>query len=426
MKKRVAIFPGGTEIGLEIHNALKYSTHLELYGFTSIKDHSNYVYKNYIMGIPFYSDVTFIDKLNEHIVANEIDFIFPAHDDVQLILTENANRIKAEVLTTEVETVRICRSKIKTYEFLKNENFVPKFYYANEAVDNYPVFTKPDIGQGARGVKIINKISELESVLQENTKVVICEYLPGEEYTIDCFTDFKGNLRVCKLRNRKRIKAGISVNSEILPMDNEVYQIARTINEKLKFNGAWFFQLKRDKSDNYKLLEIAPRVSGTMGLSRNTGINYSLLTIFNAMKMPVAIIENSYNIEVDRALISRYNVEIEYDNVYIDLDDTLINNKKVNTFLMMFLYQAVNNHKNLYLISRHIDNIEETLSNNKITLSLFDSIIHLKQNESKADYINSQNSIFIDDSFSERLSVANKNIPVFDLDSIECLIDWRI
>jgi len=35
-------------------------------------------------------------------------------------------------------------------------------------------------------------------------------------------------------------------------------------------------------------------------------------------------------------------------------------------------------------------------------------------------------SIFIDDSFSERKKVFEKtDIPVFDLDSIECLIDWR-
>ena len=40
---------------------------------------------------------------------------------------------------------------------------------------------------------------------------------------------------------------------------------------------------------------------------------------------------------------------------------------------------------------------------------------------------NKKPSIFIDDSFSERLSIANKlNMPVFDLDAVESLIDWRL
>jgi hypothetical protein len=40
---------------------------------------------------------------------------------------------------------------------------------------------------------------------------------------------------------------------------------------------------------------------------------------------------------------------------------------------------------------------------------------------------NEKTSIFIDDSFSERLAISNElDIPVFDLDAIESLIDWRM
>ncbi|QSX05294.1 ATP-grasp domain-containing protein [Sedimentibacter sp. zth1] len=427
MKKRIAIFPAGTEIGLEINRALKYSTHLEIYGFTSFKDHSEYVYSNYVEGLPFYSDDSFIKELNYYLEKYKIDFIFPAHDDVQLFLTENADKIKSLIITTDLKTVRVCRSKIETYNYFCNEDFVPKTYNNKRNVDLFPVFIKPDIGQGSRGAKVINNMFELENAIYENQQIVICEYLPGEEYTIDCFTDFNRNLRACKFRNRKRIKTGISVNSEILPMDEEVFQIANIINEKLKFNGAWFFQLKRDKHNKYKLLEIAPRVSGTMGLSRNTGINYSLLTIFNTMKIPVSIIENKYNIEVDRAFISRYKTDLEYDNIYLDLDDTLIENKKVNSFLMMFLYQIVNEHKKIILLTKHKEDTNATLAKHKICPDLFSEIIHIKNDDEKSEYIIRSKAIFIDDSFSERYKVAqNTGIPVFDCSEIEALIDWRV
>lgn len=427
MKKSVAIFPSGTEIGLEINRSLKYSTHFEVYGFTSLKDHSEYVYANYVEGLPFYSEETFINELNNYIEKFNIDFIFPAHDDVQLCLTENADKINAVIITTKIDTVKICRSKIKTYKYFNNECFVPKIFNDKQSVNSFPVFIKPDIGQGARGAKVIKNMSELEYAINENSKIVICEYLPGEEYTIDCFTDFNGDLRACKLRNRKRIKTGISVNSEILSTDKEVKRIADVINKKLTFNGAWFFQLKRDINNEYKLLEIAPRVSGTMGLSRNTGINYSLLTIFNTMKLPVSIIENKYNIEVDRAFISRYKTDLSYDTVYLDLDDTLILNNKVNIFLMMFIYQLVNESKKIILISKHNADINATLKKFKISSELFSEVIHIKKEDEKSRYVTNKESIFIDDSFLERYKISQEvGIPVFDCSEVEGLIDWRV
>lgn len=426
MKKKVAIFPAGTEIGLEIHRALKYSTHLEVYGFTSLSDHSEYVYKNYFNEIPFYTDFNFIKMINNHIDKHNIDFIFPAHDDVQLFLTENAEMINATIITADIDTVRICRSKNKTYQFFNSEDFLPKVYKDVQSIQEFPVFVKPDIGQGARGAKVIKNLGELENSIHENNEIVICEYLPGEEYTIDCFTDFNGNLRSINLRNRKRIKTGISVNSELLPMDNEVLRIANIINNKLSFNGAWFFQLKRDINNHYKLLEIAPRVSGTMGLSRNVGINFSLLSIFNKMNVPVSIIENEFNIEVDRAFISRYKTSIKYDTVYLDFDDTLILDEKVNNFLMMFVYQALNQGKKIILISKHIFNINETLKKYKISPDIFNEIIIIPKNDEKSKYLLNKDSIFIDDSFDERLKISQSTgIPVFDCSEVEGLIDWR-
>ncbi len=77
--------------------------------------------------------------------------------------------------------------------------------------------------------------------------MVIVEYLPGEEYTVDCFTNYKGNLLSVNMRNRERIRNGISVNSKSLTHPSEVQDIAEQINKKLKLNGAWFFRLKEIK-----------------------------------------------------------------------------------------------------------------------------------------------------------------------------------
>ena len=63
----------------------------------------------------------------------------------------------------------------------------------------------------------------------------------------------------------------------------------------------------------------------------------------------------------------------------------------------------------------------------KIHKGLFDEIIHLKKSESKYEFIkDADDSIFIDNAFSERIEVKNKlKMPVFDVDAISTLINWK-
>lgn len=424
----VLIFPGGSEIGLEINNALKYSKLVNVFGGTSVGDHSEYVYPNLISNIPYFTEPDFLTTLNSIIDEYNIDYLYPALDSVQMYLTEHEDEIKAKVITSPLQTVQVCRSKSKTYEYFSEYDFVPKTFPEIEDIHKYPVFVKPSVGAGSIDAMKVDSEEELIAVTRcKETDIVICEYLPGREFTIDCFTDKNGDLRVVKTRDRSRIKAGISVRSQTYDTSPRIYEIATIINSKLTFNGAWFFQLKETHDGDYRLLEISARIPGTMGLSRNRGINFPLLTLYNHLKYDISIIDNGYDIQVDRAFISRYRVPIEYQTIYLDLDDTLIlPNNTVNTFLMMFLYQSVNKGKKIILLSKNAGDIRKKLENHRIPISLFDDIIQISSDEKKSDYITDQNAIFIDDSFSERKDVfVNARIPVFDLDMIESLIDWR-
>ncbi|MBC1258927.1 ATP-grasp domain-containing protein, partial [Trichormus variabilis] len=78
------------------------------------------------------------------------------------------------------------------------------------------------------------------------------------------------------------------------------------ITQKLNFYGVWFFQLKQDKCGEYKLLEIAPRVAGAMAFHRVQGINFPLLSIYEQERVPIEIINNKFDLTMDRALINRY------------------------------------------------------------------------------------------------------------------------
>lgn len=425
-KYNVLVFPCGSEIGLEIHKSLNVSTHFNLFGGSSVDDHGKFVYKNYIDSIPYIDDDSFTQKFNDIITSFNIDFVFPAHDNVLLKLASaRANKkLNCEVITSAFETCSIVRSKYRTYEFFKNIVPVPKIFEDIDLLkkEDFPLFLKPDIGQGSKGTFLARTIEEVNFYLKKDSSLLILEYLPGKEYTIDCFTDKNGDLLFCEGRQRNRISNGISVNS-FSKKDDRFIQFARKINDTLKFRGVWFFQVKENASGDFVLMEIAPRVAGTMGLVRCKGVNLPLLSLFDALDYKIDIFENSYKITIDRALENKYIHNIRYENVYLDLDDTVIFNNKVNPAIISFIFQCFNNNVKVFLITKHKGNLEETLKNYKLE-NIFDKVILLNNEDEKYLYIKEEDAIFIDDSFIERKKVFEKCcIPVFDSHMIESLID---
>lgn len=426
MKYRILVFPCSSEIGLEIHQALKNSTHIELFGASSVSsNHGKYVYKNYIEKIPFVDNKEFIGKLNEVIDSYKIDFVIPAHDSVVLKLAENLQYLNCKVIGSPVETCKICRSKKKTYDILKTKVRVPQIFEYKDDIPKFPLFMKPDVGQGSKGTYVAKSIEDIEFYLKKDPSLLILEYLPGCEYTIDCFTDRHRKLRFSGARERIRITNGISTHTKPI-FDDRFTKLAEAINNSLVFRGVWFFQVKTNIEDELTLMEIAPRIAGSMGLYRNLGINFALLSIFDTLDLDIKIRMNMYEIEMDRALINRFKTIVDYRHVYIDLDDTIVVNNKVNKCAISFLYQCLNNGIKIHLLSKHDGNIKEILSKHCIE-SIFDTIDHIDKSDNKINYIKEKLAIFIDDSFSERKIVSDELcIPTFETCAIESLIDWRI
>lgn len=422
----VLVFPCGSEVGLEICKSLKNISFVTLFGGSSVNDHGMWEYERYIDSIPYINDDNFLLKLNEIIKTYHINYIFPALDSVVLKLSELRDNICAEILTSSKEAVEICRSKEKTYQKLQGEYFLPATYSHIKEVTEYPVLIKPAIGQGAQGVKIVNNEEELEYELNHRKEQqVVCEYLPGVEFTVDCFTDRKRVLKYCAYRSRRRIKNGISVNSVLEPHNEEINKIAEIINSKMEFRGAWFFQVKLSKNNEYKLMEVATRVAGTMCVERAVGVNLPLLTIFDALEYDVQITPQFEYVETDRALENCYKVPLDFDELYIDYDDTIIVHDKINLQAIALIYKCINKNIPVYLITKHIGNVHNALMNRKISELVFTKIIHIKANENKCDFISpSPKALFVDDSFSERDRIQKHfNIKTIGVDALEVLLN---
>lgn len=422
-KKNILVFPCGSEIALEIHRSLKYSTHYNLVGANSVDDHGKFIFENYVDGIPFMTDEGFIPAIKKVVKDYNIDAIYPAMDAVITMLKRHEDEIGCKVVGSELETVETCLSKGKTYKVLDGVIKTPKVFTRDEVVQ-FPVFGKPDVGYGSRGVKKIDTAEALEEFALNDPTALLCEYLPGDEYTVDCFTDKNGTLLHYMPRVRQRVMNGISVNTIPFKETNDEFsRVVNAVNEKITFRGAWFVQVKRDVNGELTLLEIAARLGGSSSLSRAKGVNLAQLTLFDAFDTPVSVFENNFSVELDRALDTVFELGIDYDEVFCDFDDCLlIEERFVNTELIAFLYQSINRGKKLTLLTRHAKDIDETLRNFRLE-GLFDRVLHITDGNKKSQYIDNKSSIFIDDSFAERADVSRlTGVPVFGVDMIKGLL----
>jgi hypothetical protein len=247
------------------------------------------------------------------------------------------------------------------------------------------------------------------------------EYLPGPEFTVDCFTGRHGGLVFAQPRTRTRIMNGISVRTSFVE-DPRLVEMARTINQKMVFRGAWFFQVKLAADGTPALMEIAPRIAGAMGLCRGSGVNLPLMSLYDAEGQAVSAMLNPAVKEMDRALYGRFRMDFAYRHVYVDFDDCLVCNGEVNAELVRFLFQCLNRGIQLHLLTRHAGIPAETLKKYRLGL-MFDTIAHVTDGSSKAQYIRHPDAIFIDDSFRERKAVYDTlRIPVFAPDAVEVLL----
>ena len=387
-------------------------------------NHASFVYERHFE-IPSIHEPGFVDALNELILRLSIDYIFPAYDDVLVALAENAKRINAKVVTSPLETCVITRSKSATYRKLRGTIGVPFVYPSPDSVDRFPVFVKPDKGQGSQNTHLVHDRKQLEVVLHQLPTALVLEYLPGEEYTIDCFSHRDQGLLFCSGRERLRVRNGISVCTKVAAGD-EFRNFALAIGDQLELHGAWFFQLKRDREGQLKLLEIAPRIAGAMALHRALGVNFPLLSLYEQERLPIRIMTNPIEVALDRALINRYRHNLRYDTVYVDLDDTVILRGQVNLRLVRFLYQCINSRKRLVLLTRRTADAEEVLDSFRLA-RVFDEIVSVPPRPAcKSQYIKGDGAILIDDSFSERQAVMTKlGIPTFDCSMLEMLSDDR-
>ncbi len=419
----VFVFPACNEPGLEIIQALRKSNKFAVFGGSTGKgpyDPARQLLENYIE-CPHYLEPDFFSRFEQLLGELRIDLVFPAWDPIVALCSE----MRVEGVTfvaPRPEIARLLLSKRDTYERLCGVASVPRLFSPETAA--LPLFAKPDRGSGSRGSYIVRSPEELAVATREDA--LLCEYLPGEEYTVDCVSDRAGRLLFANVRVRASIGRGVALGTR--PVDEpDIRRQVEAIAAELCIEGPWFAQFKKNAAGNAILLEVNARVGGSMTLTRLAGVNIPLIAAFLFSGHEVRVPRLREDVVLNRCL-RNLCAGAPFDWVVWDLDDTLLRKDgRPDPDVMACLYDLHNRGKRQLLLTRNPD-AEAVLSQRRVPL-FFEEICISEDKPGALAALTERHGIPIDrcvmvnDSYAERfpLEDAFPQLRIVTPDAIEYL-----
>ncbi len=280
----------------------------------------HYLSQDFVL-IPKADDPSFIDRVIAVCREKNIHVVLPLVTRELMHFATHINAFEmagTRISITPPASLEIAVNKSRLYEFLQWRGIeVPDFRIV-ETVDQFilaleklgypdnPVCFKPSLSNGSRGFRVLSEsIDEADLLFNHKPahtwikkadairllslapfpELLISEYLPGPEYSVDCLCN-NGEARLLLPRLRKKMINGISVEGEFVKEEEIIAYCTRIIGE-LKLHGNIGIQVKQAANGQYQLLEINPRVQGTISAGLGAGINLPLLAIKQVLDMPI-------------------------------------------------------------------------------------------------------------------------------------------
>jgi carbamoyl-phosphate synthase large subunit len=148
----------------------------------------------------------------------------------------------------------------------------------------YPLIIKPRVGSGSRGVRRIDAFSELVGI-QPSRDLIVQEFLPGTEYSVDVLADANGTIRAVVPRERMLVDSGVAVVSRTV-RDKGLMSAAAVVAMAVGITHIANVQLRRRPDGTPALLEVNPRTPGTMPLTVASGVNMPALALAATLGNP--------------------------------------------------------------------------------------------------------------------------------------------
>lgn len=285
--------------------------------------------------VPAYTDEKYVEILIDICRKEKIDIFFP-HLSMELpIILDNIDKFKnlgVKVAITDSQTLNIANNKFQLYEHMKKEGLrVPKYYHVGnveELEENAKKlgFPKKDVvvkvteSSGSRGIRIVRgnlsraenflnrkpnsmeiSMEDMYSTIIECKKMpdtIVMEYLPGCEYTVDLLADHGKTIYIAGRRN---YESSMSIAmATCIEKKDEAYKLCEDIVSSLNLDGNIGFDFMLDENDQPVLTDLNPRITATIVLYKEGGLNLPYLRVKQLMGEDLPQIKVKYGINMKR------------------------------------------------------------------------------------------------------------------------------
>jgi putative hydrolase of the HAD superfamily len=329
----VLVTCGGGLQGLTLYKALNNISGLSLHLFdVNDENISKYFFDFTTICFPVKESQKYIEQIENYTIQNKIKFIFPATSFDLEVLSKLKEFFKAKydciIVTPDLNYLAIFNDKVKSYEFLKENGFNTQELIDVKLPLNFSVLGKPNIGWGSKGIKIFDKVSDLEGFDTENYHFVQY-YNSIEEFSIDFSVNQIGICSEPIIRKRTIVSGGFSVitetNQEYDVNFMEFKQLVKKAFSKVGAIGIYNLQFIKNTNEETYFTDLNARI-GTSCVISNYLSQSILSSFFNSEQQPIA------NVKSVRYLAEKYyvklNPNLNIKAIVFDLDDTLISNKQ--------------------------------------------------------------------------------------------------
>jgi carbamoyl-phosphate synthase large subunit len=281
------------------------------YGFDLVDEHYR---------VPAGGEDGYVPRVVEIVTAADVDVVFPLTTDELQPLADQREAVPATVMVSPADALAVANDKAQLYGFLAEEGFdsAPAFHRvadrtafvdAVEALGypERPVCFKPTVGSGMRGFRVLDEsadrltrlldekpdaavttLEEVRPVLaaaDQFPELVVMEYLPGAEYSVDVLA-MGEEVGPVVPRSRAKTRAGITFRG-VVEEKADLAEEAAGICRELGLEYAVNLQFRYDADGEPKIIEINPRVAGTVIMSVGAGANLPYLAVKHALDEPI-------------------------------------------------------------------------------------------------------------------------------------------
>lgn len=224
------------------------------------------------------------------------DLVIPMNDDVAILLSKHKEDLKGitEIAVNDWDTIQYSIDKLKTMKICMENNLpCPQTFNSREEFTKaknikYPLVVKPRTACGAVGFYVGHDYESVLAYINSAEKkfgpCLIQEYIPQDDvqYKCEIFIDSKGEMKGACVFAKVRwypINGGSSCLNKIVDRPdiiNDCQKLLKLINWK----GYADIDLIQDPRDGKaKIMEINPRITGSVKICFKAGINFSKMII---------------------------------------------------------------------------------------------------------------------------------------------------